>query len=175
MAADPNGHTVELLHDGGPKGTRVMAECPNRIASFFLPYGEGTLEAVSRDEDGNELARHTLTTAGPPAALKVDVDKQALRADDQDLAHVQITVVDGNGVRVPDAAVPVGIDVEGPARLAGMDNGDLCCHEPYQAPRRHTHRGRCLAVVRAGHTPGPVKLTAITPDLPAAVCEFTVQ
>ncbi len=169
-----NGHSVELLLDGASKGKRIMAECPNRIASFFLPWAPGTLEAVSCDEDGNELARHALATAGEPARVELSADRQTLRADDQDLAHVTVTIVDEHGVRVPHADNPVGVEALGAARLIGMDNGDLRCHEPYRAMRRSARGGRCVAVVRAGHSPGPVTVTAIVPGLPSANLELHV-
>jgi beta-galactosidase len=170
-----NGHSVELFLDGASKGERVMADCPNRIASFFLPFAPGTLEAVSRDQAGNELARHALKTAAEPARLAVSVDRTTLRADDQDLAHVTVTIVDEDGVRVPHAPDPIGIEVLGAARLIGMDNGDLCCHEPYGTMRRSAHRGRCLAVLRAGHTPGTATVTAVSPALAPATLELRVE
>ena len=47
-----------------------------------------------------------------------------LRAE-QDICHVEYRVVDSQGVRVPDAAHEVTFRIEGPARIIGIDNGDL--------------------------------------------------
>ncbi len=170
-----NGHSVELLLNGETKGTRVMSECPNRIASFRLPYEPGDLVAVSRDESGEQIARHELSTAEEPAGLKLSVDQEVLQPNDQDLAHVTIDIVDENGVRVPHATEPIGVEVRGAGRLIGMDNGDLCCHEPYDANRRHAYHGRCMAVVRAGHTPGPIEITAVCPDVGRGTIELDVS
>ncbi len=170
-----NGHTVELLLNGGPQGTRDMAACNNRIAVFHVPYSKGVLTAISRDADGNETARHELQTASEPARLELSVDRDELRADGQDLAHITITVVDENGVRVPHADPPISVEVQGAARLIGLDNGDLLCHEPYSSNRWHAYRGRCLAVLRAGHTPGPITVTAIAPGLPSSSCRHTLK
>lgn len=163
-----NGYSVELLMNEGTQGRRVMAECENRIAVFHVPYAKGKLVAVSRDEDDKELARHELATAGEPARLELAVDRAEIRADGQDLAHVTATIVDEHGVLVPHATDPIGVEVQGEARLIGMDNGDLLCHQPYACNRRNAHHGRCLAVLRAGNTPGPIVVTAVTPDLPVA-------
>lgn len=169
-----NGHSVELLKDGGPQGRRIMADCEHRIAVFHVPYAPGTVTAISRDEQGNELARHELTTAGEPARLHLAADRDEIRADGVDLAHVTVEIVDENGVRVPHATDPVAVEVQGAARMAGMDNGDLCCHEPYQSNRWNAREGRCLAVLRAGSNPGPVTITAVTPNLPPASLGLSV-
>ena len=161
-----NGHSVDLLLNDGTWGSRVMSECENRIAKFDVPYAPGNLVAISRDENGTAAARHEIKTAGEPAGVKLSADRETLKADDQDLAHITVEIVDENGVRVPSAADPVGIEVLGEGRLIGMDNGDLTSHETYDTCRRHAYHGRCLAVVRAGHNPGPITVTAIVPGLP---------
>jgi beta-galactosidase len=170
-----NGHRVELFANDGAQGARLMADCPNRIAEFHVPYAPGTLVAVSRDEAGRELARHELTTAGPPARLELTADKDELWANGQDLVHVTAAIVDEHGVRVPHAEDPIGMEVQGAGRLLGMDNGELLDHQPYPAPRRQARHGRCLGVVRAGHHPGPITITAVTPSLPPAAIDVTCR
>ncbi len=168
-----NGHSVELLLNEGTWGSRIMPECENRIAKFHVPYAPGKLVAVSRDADGCEVARHELNTAGDPAGIKLSAERETVTADDQDLAHITVEIVDETGVRVPSAANPVGIEVIGSGRLIGMDNGDLTSHETYDTCRRHADHGRCLAIVRAGHNPGPIYVTAIVPGLPQAKLTLT--
>jgi beta-galactosidase len=164
-----NGPSVELFLNEQPMGSRVMSECENRIASFYLPYRPGTLTAVTRDRDGTELARSRIQTAGEPAAVEIALDRGEMRADGQDLCHAVISIVDENGVRVPTAEDVVGVEVLGAARLIGMDNGDLTCREPYDASERSARSGRCLAVIRAGHMAGEVVVRGIVAGLPAAV------
>jgi beta-galactosidase len=143
-----------------------MDDCENRIAKIQVPYAPGKLVAISRNEAGEEVARHEIMSAGEPAGIKVTTDRDTLQADNQDLAHITVEIVDENGIRVPSATDAVQVEVQGKGRLVGMDNGDLTSHETYDTCRRHAYHGRCLAIVRAGHTPGPIKVTVIVPGLP---------
>ena len=70
------------------------------------------------------------------------------------LAQIEVSAVDGEGLFVPDAAVLVRCEVSGPARLLGMDSGDLMDHTLYGSPHRKMFSGLLLAVVQ---TEGPGK------------------
>jgi beta-galactosidase len=170
-----NGHSVELQINDAEQGTRLIAECPNRIAQYYVPYRPGTLVAISRDEAGNELARHELKTAGEAAKLSLTADKTTLRASDVDLAHLTVEILDEAGTRLPHASDAVSLEVAGAGRLVAMDNGDLTCHEPYGTYRRSARKGRCLGILRAGHTPGEVTVTARVDGLPDATLTLQVE
>ena len=170
-----NTHGVTLYLGDEPMGDCRVAEQPNGIGVFYLPYRQGSVTAVGYDEAGEAVARHALETVGPVAGARVSPDRETLAPNDQDLAHLAIELVDAAGRRVPGADHPIGVEVQGPAHLMGMDNGDLRCHTPFPSNRRPAHDGRCLAVVRAGHTPGPVTVTAVAEQLPPAARTLHVR
>jgi len=155
-----NCATVELFQNGEWLGEQDLADNPDRMIEWYVPYEPGTITAVAKDEDGEVVAEHELETAGEPAALELDTDREAIAADGRDLVYVEATVVDDDGVRVPRADHLVEFDVEGPADIVGVDNGDLDSNEPWVAEERSAYHGTCFAVVQADREDGKVEITA---------------
>jgi beta-galactosidase len=134
--------------------------------TWDVPYAPGVLKAVGWKE-GRKVSETEVRTAGAPAAVSVSVDRDRLRADGRDVAHVTVRIVDADGTLVPDAAQMVRFTVDGPAALIGVDNGDPMSHESYQAPERHAFNGQCLALVQTTATAGSIKITAAAEGLRA--------
>ena len=59
----------------------------------------------------------------------------------------------------------VAFEVTGPARLAGVGNGDPHCHEPDHAANRSAFRGLARAVLRSSGAKGTVTLRATAEGL----------
>lgn len=134
--------------------------------TWRVPFEPGELVAVAR-RDGTEVARDTLRTAGPPAALRLLADRERIEADGHSLCFVTAEVTDARGVTVPGAAHPITFRVTG-GELVGTDSGRQESAEPYRSPVRSAYQGRALAVVRSGHRPGTVALSAFAPGLRSA-------
>jgi beta-galactosidase len=112
-----------------------------------VPYEAGVLRAVAFT-DGKEVAATEVRTAGPPARLRVSSDHTRLRADGEDLAFLTVRVEDKDGNLCPEAENLVRFQVEGPGRVAGVDNGNAATVEPFQASERRAFGGLCLVIVR---------------------------
>ena len=95
-------------------------------------------------------------------------DRKVLAADGQDLAHVQVRVVDRSGTVVPRGEQLVKFQVEGGGRIVGVDNGNLYSHESFKARQRTTYEGYALAIIRAGRRAGATQLTARADGLESA-------
>eukprot|EP01051_Picozoa_sp_SAG22_P006127 SAG22_NODE_390_length_11235_cov_26.293732_7_plen_771_part_00 len=105
---------------------------PGEIAKFGnVTWQNGTLEAVCRDENKETVASDKIQTAGAPAGIHLDVDynKDGLLGDGTDVFLARVTVVDANGVMVPEGPVPhgprqhVNFEVDG-GSVYGVCNGD---------------------------------------------------
>ena len=135
-----------------------------------VPFEPGTLLAVGRNENGRELCRCDLQTAGAPARIELLPDTPRLRADGKDICHVEFRVVDEHGVRVPDAAPEVKFEISGPGKILGLGNGDVNSVEDCKTNTHHAFQGRGLAIVQTTAVPGDITLQATAPDLePAGV------
>jgi beta-galactosidase len=84
-----------------------------------------------------------------------------LSADGYDLSCILVEATDRNGVFSPLAEDLVTFEIEGPAEIAGVGNGNPLSLEPFRAEQRHLFYGKAMLIVRtrAGE-PGPIRITA---------------
>ena len=137
---------------------RVSATTNDLHLSWDVPYEPGVLKAIGRKRDGTVACGAEVRTAGPPAAVRLSVDRDTITAAPGDVAHVMFEIVDSAGTVVPTSDTLVGFTVTGGSILA-LDNADLADHDPYRSDRRHAFNGRGLAILGAAR-PGVVRLTA---------------
>ncbi len=135
--------------------------------AWDVPYEPGVLKATGW-KGGKVVCETEVRTAGPAAALVLSVDRENLRADARDVAHVTVRVVDAAGVTVPGAEQLVKFDVAGAGTLIGVDNGNPASHESFQATERRAFDGLCLALVQAGTAAGEIRVTAAAEGLQGA-------
>jgi beta-galactosidase len=143
--------------------------------TWNVPFEPGELLAVAT-QDGVEVARDVLYTAGPAYTLKLTPDKKVITADGKSLSYITIEVVDANGVMLPDADNLVNVSVSGSGLLAGMDNGRQESAEGYKLPSHTAYNGKLLVIVQSTDTPGPITIKAISSGLqPATTTVFAIE
>jgi len=163
---------VELFLNGRSLGVRKKEDDQLHVEWKGVPFQPGELKAVSR-KNGAVLLTQTLHTAGAPALLELEPDRSTLHADGSDLVFVTIRVTDTNGNPVPDAANTINVAVEGPATLAGMDNGYQADLESFQGAEHKAYNGLCLAIIRTTRSPGTIHIRVSSPGLRPAELELT--
>ena len=132
-----NAEEVELLINGqsqGRKRNQIAPKQRNRIQWKDIPYQEGKIEAVAYN-NGKIVARHQLETTGEAVRLVAETDNPHWKADDE-----------------------LSFEVEGPARLIAVSNGDITSNELDVASHRHLWNGHALVILRAGREKGKVTL-----------------
>jgi len=162
---------VTLTLNGQIVGTKKISDGWNGMLRWTIPHAPGTLKAVGRS-NGVELCSFILQTAGPARRIELLPDTTRLHADDKDICHLEFRVVDAHGVRVPDAEPEITLTANGPAKLLGMENGDLNSPEPYQGTTRKALRGRGLAIFQSTDIAGKIRITATAPGLEPATVEL---
>jgi beta-galactosidase len=144
--------------------------------SWHVPFQPGQLVAVARSDDGTEVARDEVDTAGAPYTVRITPDKPVLAADGKALSYLTADVVDRNGVIVPDADNAITFHVTGAGTFAGADNGKEDSAEGYRSATHTAFNGKVLAIVQAAEHPGSVTITASGDGLvPATATLFTVN
>ena len=143
------GHRVRLEFNGEVVAERRLKDYK---AKFDVPYQPGTLTAVALDKSGNELSRTSLVSGGEDEILTLKPDKTVLHPGE--LCFIPIEITDGKGVLKPYVEIPVHVQVEGAASLQGLGSALSKTDESYLADTFTSYRGRLLAVIRAGNTPG---------------------
>lgn len=159
---------VQLFLNNRIIGTKQRADATNGVLNWAIPFEPGELKAVGRT-DGKQISEFVLRSAGQPSRIELLPDTTRLIADGRDVAHVEVRVVDSKGVLVPGAENEVSFKVAGPAKILGLENGDLNSVERYGVEQRQAHNGRCLAILQSLPTPGKMTLTVASPGLETAV------
>ena len=176
-----NCQEVELLLNGKSLGSKPKD--PNdRPRNWMVTFEPGTIKAVcrtagaiSRNTTGNSiLPTFELRTAGEPARILLTVDKTTLTNDWNDVAFVTATVVDANGVPVPDAGQLISFNATGSGSIVAVDSADNTDHDPFQTTKRKAFKGRCLAYIKTDKASGAITVTATAGDLKSNKITITV-
>ena len=133
-----------------------------------VPYIPGTLKAKGK-KDGKEIMV-TDKTAGVPAEILLEPDRDKISADGKDLSFVTVTVLDKEGTMVPFADNMINFKISGEGKIIGVDNGSETSHEPFKADYRKAFNGMCLVVIQSNSRKGKITLDATGEGLkPASV------
>jgi beta-galactosidase len=111
---------------------------------------------------GKVVISKTLSGRGVDARFELRADDHALMADGADTTRVVARVTDEFGAIRTYANDPIAFTLEGPATLIGDNPFALI-------------GGTCAVWIRAGETPGPVRLTAKHPRLGTKSVEFQLS
>jgi beta-galactosidase len=158
-----NCEQVELFLNGRSLGSkpRPPDDSPRVWQVAFEP---GALKAVGINA-GRAVATHELRTAGKPARVLLTTNRTSLAPVWDDVVYVEATVVDADGVAVPNAGDLISFKVSGPGRVVAVDSANNASHEPFQATERRAYQGRCFAMLKADAPHGRITLTADAPGL----------
>lgn len=140
-------------------------------AVITLPYQPGVLKAVSLDANGQEVKESILQTSGEPASIKLTTDRKHILASGEDLAYITLEVIDKNGNIVPDANIPLNVDVKGRATLLAAASANLKDLEPKTSSKVTTYKGRAIAVIRSGNKPGKATVTVSSSKFDKTISE----
>ena len=121
------------------------------------------------------MAEHVLHTAGDPVELRLEPDVNVLKSDGLDLAYIKVTLLDREGIIVPDADRYVRFTVEGGATSAGVASSDIFSNELWDGDGRSTYKGRCYLVVRSNRKRSDVTIRASAEGLPAQTLVLRVD
>jgi len=158
-----NAEEVELLLNGRSLGTKKNpvdnAKMRNQMHWEKVPFEPGKLEALAR-KGGKVVARHQIETTGEATKLVAQADNDQWQADGTDLQHVRIVALDSKNRRVQTVADDVTFEVEGPAQIVAVSNGDINSDELCVGNKRRFFNGACSVILRASRQPGDIVLTA---------------
>jgi beta-galactosidase len=160
-----NADNVELFLNGKSLGKKDMPR--NSHLNWSVNYEPGTLTAIGY-RNGRKLISE-VETSDKPNTIIVTPYKTTMLADGKDIAVINISVIDKNGVEVPDANNLIHFSVSGDAKIIGVGNGDPSSHEQDKfndtVAQRHLFNGKCQVIVQSGTTPSLIKFEAKGDDV----------
>lgn len=155
---------ARLLLNGKEVGQMKPYDDKSGIIYWDIPYQDGELRAEGCDATGKVLSSYAIKTSGRPYALRATVDKEVLSTD-KATAHVTIEVVDEQGTIVKLGDNDVTCQIEGPARLLGLEgsnNGDM---SDYTDNHHRAFHGRLLAYIQTTGEKGEIRVKLTSPLL----------
>lgn len=169
-----NADDVELFLNGKSLGKKTMPR--NSHLEWDVAYQPGTLKAVAT-HNGKKITSEVKTT-GQPYKLKLSPSKNIMLADGRDAVVVNVSVLDKNGLQVPDAANLIEFSCEAGATIIGVGNGDPSSHEADKMNgnwQRNLFNGYCQVIIKAGNTPQKVILKAVSKALQPSGVSITLR
>ena len=155
--------TKKTTEDGRPY--HEGAKPSELYLEWLVKYQPGTLTAIARDENGKEIARDSVTTAGEPVRVRLTKEEHVITADGKDLSYIHYEIVDSDGNVVPTANNLVHFNLHGQGQIVGVDNGEQASRERYKAQsdgtwQRRAFNGKGVVIVKSTEKEGKFTLYA---------------
>lgn len=154
---------AELFLNGKSLGRRRMADNPDHIYKWAVPYTSG--ELMVKGYTNGASPEYTLQTSSEPAKLSLHTEGSG----EEGIVHLIVQLEDANGHPVRHLSRELSFSVSG-AELLGVDNGAPTNTSAFQGGKVKTNNGRALAIVRLPDEPASITVTAA--GLPEAVFKF---
>ena len=166
-----NGDGAELFLNGkslGKKFKNPKSEISTeryRLMWHDVLYEPGELKAIAYKE-GKKIGEVVVRTADEPAYLKLTPDRSRIAATGDDLCYILVEAFDRQNNPCPKADNLVQFEIEGPAVIAGVGNGNPQSIEPFVADFRKLFSGKAMLIIRSElGKKGKIKVVATSEGL----------
>jgi len=155
-------------------GSRNVLE-RHRLMWEDVAFEPGVLEVRALDEQGNVQMTKTIHTAGAPAKVLLEADREIYRPDGDDLCYVTAKVVDEQGNLCPLADTLLTFTAEGCGDLIATDNGCQTDLVPFHDPERNAYHGIAVGIYRTRENQtGELLVRVSAENLPDATLKISV-
>ena len=167
-----NCEELELILNGKSLGRKAIGKCGH--GEWSVPYEPGKI-IMKGYIGGVEAASDYCVTSGKAHRLVLTQDTLEVKANGEDIAIFTCTVVDENGLEIPNAAIPmVDFTTTGDCRVYSTGS-DVCDHSSLFNTSRRMREGRIGVAVKLGTNPDGMKLYAMADGLFGAVIDVKVK
>ena len=156
--------SVELFLNGQSRGRKRMGK--NCVFTFHVPYENGTVEAVSYDEKGQEIGRSALSAAGEETVLRAVPEQDKVKKGH--LAFVRLQFTDKAGTVKPTERGILHVSVTG-GKLRALGSACPYYELSYLDNKCDTYYGEALAIVEIEED------TVVQVDSKKGACETRIQ
>jgi beta-galactosidase len=171
-----SGDEAELFLNGKSLGRKTkIAGQDFRLIWDNVKYTPGELKVVCY-KNGKQWATDVVKTTAEMAKLKLSADHSTIKANEDELCFITLTVTDKNGLMVPRSNPVIHFSVEGAGEIVATDNGDATSFVPFQSHNRQAFNGMALVIVKAKHgAKGTITVKATSNGLTAATARIQIQ
>lgn len=115
-----NCDEIQLFQNGKSIGRKEM---PVNSHLVWPVNGDGGITASGFKKGFKEL-HYSMPSPGAASSIRLDASKTTLSADGQDIAVINVTVLDKDGETATEGTVILGAKLSGDASIIGWGNGD---------------------------------------------------
>lgn len=146
-----------------------------RLMWMNTKYEPGTVKVVAYDADGNAVAEKEIHTAGKPHRIVLEPDRSQINADGDDIAFINVRIVDKDGNFCPTEDREITITVKGAGSFKAVANGNAASIESFQKPQMKLFSGQLTALVQAAEKGGNLTVEAKARGVKSAKVEIVVK
>ena len=173
-----NAPSAELFVNGKSQG-RIVKNPAQRLDRYRLrwnnvKYEPGELKVVAYNYDGTVMGEQTVRTAGEPARIVLEADRNSISSKGEDLAFVTVSVVDKDGTPCPTATNNMKFEVTGAAKFRAACNGDATSLVAFNSTEMPLFSGKLVVVVE-GTKPGKATLSVSAEGMPKATLPISIE
>ena len=173
-----NAPSAELFVNGKTQG-RIVKNPAQRLDRYRLrwnnvKYEPGELKVVAYNYDGTVMGEQTVRTAGEPARIVLEADRNSISSKGEDLAFVTVSVVDKDGTPCPTATNNMKFEVTGAAKFRAACNGDATSLVAFNSTEMPLFSGKLVVVVE-GTKPGKATLSVSAEGMPKATLPISIE
>ncbi len=166
VVAYSNCESVELFLNDKSLGEKKMEDKMDLV--WQVPYQPGVVEARGKI-DGEVVFVKKISTSAGSSKIQMLADRMDIRADGQDVVHMEVNILDHKNLFVPDASNEIDFRVEGEAIIVAVDNGDPMSQESFCISSRKAFNGKCLIIVKSISRKGGFTVYADSKGLEGAI------
>ena len=166
-----NCEEVELFQDDRSLGIHK----PNKYThvEYMVEYAPGQLRAEARN-DGKTVVQKTIATTGPAVKIKLKLEDDNIKANNEDFAIITCWCEDEEGRFVPDASPFIRFNTNKYGKIVGTGS-DVCDHTPVNSLDRQMRAGLCSIAVKVGAEAGILRLYAKSEGLQPGRIDIELQ
>jgi beta-galactosidase len=157
-----NCQSAELFLNNRSLGEQQIGEEEQLVWS--VPYEAGEIKVVARN-GGEEICKKSYTTAGEATGIDLIADRKSIRNNRGDVVYIEAELRDENGIMLPDANHMIEFEIRGPAKLLGVENGDILDLAPHKVNYRKAFNGKCLLIIQSTGEKGMIEVEARSDNL----------
>lgn len=158
-----NYNSAELFVNNKSQGVQKKSKKSNlnryRLMWMDVKYEPGTLKVIAYDEYGRKVNEKTVVTAGKPHHIKLETDRDTIKANGKDLSFITATIVDIDGNPCPTASNRLYFKVKGNGTYRAACNGDATSLEVFHKPTMAAFSGKLVILIQSLTKAGNIDLT----------------
>jgi beta-galactosidase len=168
-----NCDQVELSVNDISLGIKQLNTFPDRVIKWRIPYTPGKIKALGTKT--GTLVIHQLETAGTPYQVQIERETPVLTGNQTEYVALIVSVTDKKKVVQPKSRHKIMFEINGDARIIGVDNGDLEDHSSYKSNEVEVRDGKALVWVQIGKKAGKIAIKGEATGLKTAYLELDMK